>query len=131
MKTNLEYLLENKEKLKIKEHAICSICHKVKYGKYCDSSIKCAKCEFKENIKCCEFLNKEYKESINNKDPIEMIRFEYDLLMSYISIYKEGDRIFCTRPLLQKMFVLGCFVNVHLQLTLNEILERAVIVDAK
>lgn len=102
---------------------LCRICDDLSTKK-CDNT-NCSNCEWNNIENCINFLKQEYK------SPIKMSKFEYDLLISYISIYKERDRIFCTRPLLQRMFVLGCFVNVHPQLTLNEILERAVIVDAK
>lgn len=130
MKTNLEYLIENKEKLDVQNHGVCGLCYKIKYGEHCDQQKNCNKCEFLHDIMCYEFLNKEYKETVE-LTKVELTKFEYDLLMSYISIYKEGDRIFCTRSLLQRMFILGYFVNVHPQLTLNEILERAMVKDAK
>lgn len=106
-------------------------------GHYTGDNPNCPIATYKEDIvgvylyesknEAIEAWNRRIKQE--RKSHIKMSKFEFDLLKSYINISGKRDGIFCTTPLLQRMFVLGYFVNVHPQLTLNEILERAVIVD--
>lgn len=123
--TNLEYLIENKKELKINNHNSCGLCYLIKHKKNCPNSFFCVQCEFHKEIKCYEFLNKEYQK------PIRLTKFEHDLLTTYVGIHHS----YKNSPIYNVFFVelqcQGYFKGINLTLTYEEILERAVVVDDK
>lgn len=102
--------------------SICYLSHKLKYKRDCDNKY-CEECEFNEIKNCINYLKREYQE------PIELNRFEYDLLASYCRTYnipKDEPRNYMFFRDLQRI---GYFRYIDLNLTFEEILERAVVVD--
>ena len=102
--------------------SICYLSHKLKYKRDCDNKY-CEECEFNEIKNCINYLKREYQE------PIELNRFEYDLLSTYCESYDIPTHRVKSYTFFNDLRGKGHFKNVDLTMTFGEILERAVVVD--
>lgn len=125
--TNLEYLIENKEKLNIENHTICGLCYLIKHKKSCTGAVDHCRysCEFFNHSVCYEFLNKEYPQ------PIKMKQFEFDFMAIYVDVFKLNESVFINDRTFKEMYKIGYYKNVNIYKQFKEILEKAVIVDDK
>lgn len=120
--TNLKHLIgEMRMHGGYQNRYICNLVNFHLTRTWCDG--KCIACKLSNPLRVLEYLNEEYKESI------ELSQMEYDLLYLFSKYFNEEDIKLCEHGILIGMKGKGYFKNVDLELTFSEVLERATIND--